>query len=104
MRATMRYGLAGNMEDAHYVMYAADAARRAGLSHTRPGDHGSEGLRANGEGASASNGRGRGSGGKPQPVGWRALLCFEDRVDISLRCVLEVRYRIGIDGGLLLVD
>lgn len=73
MRATKRYGLAGNMEDAHYVMYAADAARRAGLSHTGPCDHASEGHGANGEGACARQGGGRGVGRNPKPVGWDAL-------------------------------
>lgn len=34
MRTVMRYGLVGNMEDAHYVKYAADAAQRAGLATT----------------------------------------------------------------------
>ncbi|CAM9321148.1 unnamed protein product [Ectocarpus sp. 13 AM-2016] len=34
MRTVMRYGLAGNMEDAHYVKYVADAAQRAGLAST----------------------------------------------------------------------
>ncbi|CAN0535737.1 unnamed protein product, partial [Ectocarpus sp. 12 AP-2014] len=34
MRTVMRYGLVGNMEDAHYVQYAADAAQRAGLAST----------------------------------------------------------------------
>lgn len=32
MRTIKRYGLMGNMEDAHYVMYALDAACRAGLA------------------------------------------------------------------------
>lgn len=32
MRNIKRYGLMGNMEDAHYVRYALDAARRAGLA------------------------------------------------------------------------
>ncbi|CAM9134971.1 unnamed protein product [Scytosiphon promiscuus] len=32
MRTIARYGLAGNMEDAHYIAYAADAAHRAGLT------------------------------------------------------------------------
>lgn len=32
MRNIKRYGLMGNMEDAHYVMYALAAARRAGLA------------------------------------------------------------------------
>lgn len=59
MRATKRYGLAGNMEDAHYVMYAADAARRAGLLHAEPGDRGwmGQGASANGQAASARKGR-----------------------------------------------
>ncbi|CAM9209134.1 unnamed protein product [Ectocarpus sp. 4 AP-2014] len=34
MRTVVRYGLVGNMEDAHYVKYAADAAQRAGLAST----------------------------------------------------------------------
>lgn len=34
MRTVIRYGLVGNMEDAHYVKYAADAAQRAGLAST----------------------------------------------------------------------
>lgn len=81
MRATKRYGLTGNMEDAHYAMYAADAARRAGLlSHAEPREQGSPTRHgANGEGASASKeGRERGSGGKPQPVGWSLLFCAGD--------------------------
>lgn len=70
MRATKRYGLAGNMEDAHYVMYAADAARRAGLSHTEPRHHAleSHGAKAGGT-TSGRKGGGRSSGGRPQPVG-----------------------------------
>lgn len=44
IRTTKRYGLVGNMEDIHYVMYAADAARRAGLSQAhKPQPQGSKG-------------------------------------------------------------
>lgn len=85
MRATKRYGLTGNMEDAHYVMYAADAARRAGLSHGEPGDHWSEGHGADGEGAPARRGRGRIGGGKAKPVGWGTILFFE-----GCGCILGV--------------
>lgn len=31
MRTAREYGLLGNVEDAHYIMYTLDAARRAGL-------------------------------------------------------------------------
>lgn len=31
MRTAREYGMMGNVEDAHYVMYSLDAARRAGL-------------------------------------------------------------------------
>ncbi|CAM9631668.1 unnamed protein product [Ectocarpus fasciculatus] len=61
MRTVMRYGLVGNMEDAHYVKYAGDAAQRAGLATTNGA---AAGGAASPETKAAAGGRvGEGSGG-----------------------------------------
>ncbi|CAM9478307.1 unnamed protein product [Ectocarpus sp. 8 AP-2014] len=61
MRTVMRYGLVGNMEDAHYVKYAADAAQRAGLASTN-GAAAAEMKAGGGSGAGGGTARERPNG------------------------------------------
>ncbi|CAN0183710.1 unnamed protein product, partial [Pylaiella littoralis] len=63
IRTLKRYGLVGNMEDIHYVKYAADAARRSGLSQTEDSQpEASKGSCAIGR-AGNTKGKGKSGGG-----------------------------------------